>query len=115
MKIKDIVSESYKGYSGRIKDFGSVKHGIDQSIPNARIEPEVRNTDTCISTEKKRDRRTLPSRKTQPAVMARIRGFNTFGRGKNLTRMFEGVAEQVTQTTKASPLKTATTTKVIQN
>jgi len=48
MKIKDIVSESYKGYSGRIKDFGSVKHGIDQSIPNARIEPEVRNTDTYM-------------------------------------------------------------------
>ncbi len=76
---------------------------------------EVRNTDTCISTEKKRDRRTLPSRKTQPAVMARIRGFNKLGTRKNLTRMFEGVAEQVTQTTKASPLKTATTTKVIQN
>ena len=74
---------------------------------------EVRNTDTCISTEKKRDRRTLPTRKTQSAVMARIIGFSKLGTRKNLTRMFEGVAEQVTQTTKASPLKTATTTKVI--
>jgi hypothetical protein len=49
MKIKDIVSESYKGYGGgHMKDFGTVKRGIDQSIPNARIEPEVRNTDTYM-------------------------------------------------------------------
>jgi hypothetical protein len=41
MKIKDIVSESYKGSSGRRKDFGSVKQGIDQSMPNVMIEPEV--------------------------------------------------------------------------
>lgn len=49
MRIKDIVSESYKGYGGgHMKDFGTVKRGIDQSIPNARIEPEVRNTDTYM-------------------------------------------------------------------
>lgn len=49
MKIDDIISESYKGYTGgKLKDFGSVKQGIDQSIPNARIEPQVRNTDTYM-------------------------------------------------------------------
>lgn len=49
MKIDDIISESYTGFvGGKIKDFGSVKRGIDQSIPNARIEPEVRNTDTYM-------------------------------------------------------------------
>lgn len=48
MKIKDIVNEAYSGFTGRIKDFGTVKKGIDQSIPNARIEPEVRNTDTYM-------------------------------------------------------------------
>ena len=48
MKIKDIVNEAYSGFTGHIKDFGTVKKGIDQSIPNARIEPEVRNTDTYM-------------------------------------------------------------------
>lgn len=48
MKIKDIVNEAYSGFTGRVKDFGTVKKGIDQSIPNARIEPEVRNTDTYM-------------------------------------------------------------------
>ena len=48
MKIDDIVNEAYSGFTGRIKDFGTVKKGIDQSIPNARIEPEVRNTDTYM-------------------------------------------------------------------
>jgi hypothetical protein len=49
MKIDEIISESYAGFvGGKIKDFGTVKRGIDQSIPNARIEPEVRNTDTYM-------------------------------------------------------------------
>jgi hypothetical protein len=48
MKIKDIVSESYTGYVGHLKDFGSVKGAVDQSIPNAMIQPEIRNTDTYM-------------------------------------------------------------------
>jgi hypothetical protein len=49
MKINDIISEAYKGFvGGHLKDYGTVKRGIDQAIPNARIEPEVRNTDTYM-------------------------------------------------------------------
>jgi hypothetical protein len=49
MKIQDIISESYSGYSGHNKEYGSVKKGIlDQSIPNAMIEPQLRNTDTYM-------------------------------------------------------------------
>jgi hypothetical protein len=50
MKIKDIVNEAYSGYvGGRGKDYGSVKTGgVDESIPNAMIEPQLRNTDTYM-------------------------------------------------------------------
>lgn len=48
MKVKDIVSEAYKGFTGQLKDFGSTRGEVDQSIPNARIEPQVRNTDTYM-------------------------------------------------------------------
>jgi hypothetical protein len=48
MKVFDLIAEGYHGFSGRLKDFGKVKRGIDQSIPNARIEPQVRNTDTYM-------------------------------------------------------------------
>ncbi len=48
MKVKDIVSEAYKGFHGQLKDFGSTRGEVDQSIPNARIEPQVRNTDTYM-------------------------------------------------------------------
>jgi hypothetical protein len=48
MKVKDIVSEGYKGYVGRLKDFGTTKDSIDPSLPNAFIEPEVRNTDAYM-------------------------------------------------------------------
>lgn len=49
MKISDIIVESYTGYTGRLKDFGSVKRGdIDQSLPSIMIEPQLRNTDTYM-------------------------------------------------------------------
>jgi hypothetical protein len=48
VKIKDIVSEAYKGYRGRLKDFGTTRGEVDPAIPNAMIEPEVRNTDTYM-------------------------------------------------------------------
>ena len=50
MKITDIIIESYKGYHApNVKTFGTVKNGtIDQAIPNARIEPLIRNTDTYM-------------------------------------------------------------------
>jgi hypothetical protein len=48
MKVFDLVSEAYHGFSGHLKDFGKVKRGIDQAIPNARIEPQIRNTDTYM-------------------------------------------------------------------
>jgi hypothetical protein len=49
MKIKDIVNEAYRGYKkGTGKYSGSVKRDVDQSIPNAIIEPELRNTDTYM-------------------------------------------------------------------
>jgi hypothetical protein len=49
MKINDIIAESYTGFTGRMKDFGTVKRGeIDQSLPNVMIEPQLRNTDTYM-------------------------------------------------------------------
>jgi hypothetical protein len=51
MKIKDIINEAvYHGYVGhRLKDFGVVKRGgVDEAIPSAIIEPQVRNTDTYM-------------------------------------------------------------------
>ena len=49
MKIKEIVSEAYRGFKGTTGKYsGSVKHDVDQSIPNAIIEPELRNTDTYM-------------------------------------------------------------------
>lgn len=48
MKIKDIVSEGYKGYVGRLKDFGSTRGEVDPALPNAMIEPQVRNTDAYM-------------------------------------------------------------------
>lgn len=50
MKIRDIVSEGYRGFVGhRTKEYGTVKRGkVDLAIPNARIEPELRNTDTYM-------------------------------------------------------------------
>lgn len=49
MKIKDIVNEAYRGYKkGTGKYSGTVKRDVDQSIPNAVIEPELRNTDTYM-------------------------------------------------------------------
>ena len=50
MKINDIIVEgAYHGYVGRLKDYGSVKHGtVDEAIPSAIIEPQVRNTDTYM-------------------------------------------------------------------
>lgn len=49
MKIKDIISESYAGYAGRMKEFGSVKRSdVDQSLPSVMIEPQLRNTDTYM-------------------------------------------------------------------
>lgn len=49
MKISDIIAESYTGYTGRLKDFGTVKRGeIDQSLPSVMIEPQLRNTDTYM-------------------------------------------------------------------
>jgi len=50
MKINDIINEgAYHGYIGRTKEYGKVKHGaVDEAIPNAMIEPELRNTDTYM-------------------------------------------------------------------
>lgn len=49
MKINDLITESkYTGYQGRIKDFGRVKQSVDPAIPNGRIVPQVRNTDTYM-------------------------------------------------------------------
>lgn len=48
MKIFDLIKEGYHGFHGHTKDFGKVKGSIDQSIPNARIEPQLRNTDTYM-------------------------------------------------------------------
>jgi hypothetical protein len=50
MKINDIINEgAYHGYVGRLKDYGSVKQGaVDEAIPSAIIEPQIRNTDTYM-------------------------------------------------------------------
>jgi len=49
MKISDIIVESYQGFTGRGKDYGTVKRGdIDQSLPSVMIEPQLRNTDTYM-------------------------------------------------------------------
>ena len=50
MKIIDIINEgSYHGYVGRTKEYGKVKHSaVDEAIPNAMIEPQLRNTDTYM-------------------------------------------------------------------
>lgn len=49
MKISDIIVESYSGFTGRGKDYGTVKRGdIDQSLPSIMIEPQLRNTDTYM-------------------------------------------------------------------
>lgn len=48
MKIKDIVIEGYKGYVGRLKDFGTTRGEVDPALPNAMIEPQVRNTDSYM-------------------------------------------------------------------
>ena len=50
MKINDIINEgTYHGYVGRTKEYGKVKRGgVDESLPNAMIEPQLRNTDTYM-------------------------------------------------------------------
>ena len=49
MKINDIIAESYTGFLGRGKDYGTVKRSdIDQSLPSVMIEPQLRNTDTYM-------------------------------------------------------------------
>jgi hypothetical protein len=50
MKIRDIVNEAYHGFVGhKTKEYGKVKRGTtDMAIPNARIEPQLRNTDTYM-------------------------------------------------------------------
>jgi hypothetical protein len=50
MKINEIINEAYRGFVGhRTKEFGTVRRGeVDPAIPNARIEPELRNTDTYM-------------------------------------------------------------------
>jgi len=50
MKIKDIIAEGYHGYVGHhLKDYGTVRKGeVDEAIPGAVIEPEIRNTDTYM-------------------------------------------------------------------
>lgn len=50
MKIKEIVSEAYRGYVGHhSKEYGTVRKGeVDPAIPGARIEPQLRNTDTYM-------------------------------------------------------------------
>lgn len=51
MKIGDIIKESvYHGHIGRrLKDYGIVKSGgVDEAIPSAIIEPQIRNTDTYM-------------------------------------------------------------------
>lgn len=48
MKIRDIVSESWQGGTGHLKDYGTTRGEIDPALPNARIEPKLRNTDTYM-------------------------------------------------------------------
>jgi len=48
MRVRDIVSESYHGFIGKAKDLGTTRGEIDPALPNARIEPQLRNTDTYM-------------------------------------------------------------------
>ena len=48
MKISDIINEAYRGYVGHLKDYGTTRGEIDPALPNAFIEPNVRNTDTYM-------------------------------------------------------------------
>lgn len=48
MKIQEIVAEAYHGFIGHLKDYGSTRGEIDPALPNARIEPKLRNTDTYM-------------------------------------------------------------------
>lgn len=50
MKIHEIVNEAYRGFVGHhTKEFGRVRRGeVDPALPNPRIEPELRNTDTYM-------------------------------------------------------------------
>ena len=48
MKIRDIINEGYKGFHGKMKEFGSTRGSVDEAIPGARIEPQIRNTDTYM-------------------------------------------------------------------
>lgn len=48
MKIQEIVAEAYHGGRGHLKDYGSTRGEIDPALPNARIEPKLRNTDTYM-------------------------------------------------------------------
>lgn len=48
MKVNDIIVEGYHGFVGHLKDFGSTRGEVDPALPNARIEPQVRNTDTYM-------------------------------------------------------------------
>jgi hypothetical protein len=48
MKVREIVSEAYRGFLGKPKDLGSTRGEIDPALPNARIEPQLRNTDTYM-------------------------------------------------------------------
>lgn len=48
MKIREIVNETYRGFVGRLKDHGTTRGVIDPALPNVRIEPQLRNTDTYM-------------------------------------------------------------------
>lgn len=48
MKINEIVNEAWQGGRGHLKDYGSTRGEIDAALPNARIEPKLRNTDTYM-------------------------------------------------------------------
>ena len=48
MKIREIVNETYRGFVGRLKDHGTTRGFVDPALPNARIEPQLRNTDTYM-------------------------------------------------------------------
>lgn len=48
MRLKDIINEGARVYRRPPKEFGTTKNIIDPAIPNVRIEPSVRNTDTYM-------------------------------------------------------------------
>ena len=50
MKICDIIKEAkiWHGGRGHLKDYGTTRGEIDPALPNARIEPRIRNTDTYM-------------------------------------------------------------------